>query len=73
MKKILTDCLIILFQTIKNEIPLDEVKEHYKDARAKEYIIDEIKENKLYDELYKQVKVSKGDKVEFADLFKNNR
>ena len=52
---------------------LDEVKEHYKDARAKEYIIDEIKENKHYDELYKQVKVSKGDKVEFADLFKNNR
>ena len=52
---------------------LDEVKEHYKDARAKEYIIDEIKENKLYDELYKLVKVSKGDKVEFSDLFKNNR
>lgn len=52
---------------------LDEVKEHYKDARAKEYIIDEIKENKLYDELYKHVKVSKGDKVDFADLFKNNR
>lgn len=52
---------------------IDEVKEHYEDARAKEYIIDEIKENKLYDELYKQVKVSKGDKVKFADLFKNNR
>ena len=52
---------------------IEEVKEHYKDARAKEYIIDEIKENKLYDELYKQVKVSKGDKVKFADLFKNNR
>lgn len=52
---------------------VDEVKEHYKDARAKEYIIDEIKENKLYDELYKQVKVSKGDKTAFADLFKNNR
>lgn len=52
---------------------IEEVKEHYKDARAKEYIIDEIKENKLYDELYKQVKVSKGDKLKFADLFKNNR
>lgn len=52
---------------------IEEVKEHYKDARAKEYIIDEIKENKLYDELYKQVKVSKGDKVKFSDLFKNNR
>ena len=48
---------------------IEEVKEHYEDARAKEYIIDEIKENKLY----KQVKVSKGDKVKFADLFKNNR
>ena len=52
---------------------IEEVKEHYEDARAKEYIIDEIKENKLYDELYKQVKVSKGDKLKFADLFKNNR
>ena len=52
---------------------IEEVKENYEDARAKEYIIDEIKENKLYDELYKQVKVSKGDKVKFADLFKNNR
>ena len=52
---------------------IEEVKEHYEDARAKEYIIDEIKENKLYDELYKQVKVSKGDKVKFADLYKNNR
>lgn len=52
---------------------IEEVKEHYEDARAKEYIIDEIKENKLYDELYKQVKLSKGDKVKFADLFKNNR
>lgn len=52
---------------------IEEVKEHYEDACAKEYIIDEIKENKLYDELYKQVKVSKGDKVKFADLFKNNR
>ena len=52
---------------------IEEVKEHYEDARAKEYIIDEIKENKLYDGLYKQVKVSKGDKVKFADLFKNNR
>ena len=52
---------------------IEEVKEHYEDARAKEYIIDEIKENKLYDELYKQVKVSKGDKFKFADLFKNNR
>ena len=30
---------------------IEEVKEHYKDARAKAYIIDEIKENKISDEL----------------------
>lgn len=52
---------------------VDEVKEQYKDARTKEYIIDEIKERKLYEELYRQVKVSKGEKMEFADLFKNAR
>ncbi|MGN0728299.1 trigger factor [Treponema sp.] len=52
---------------------VEEVKERYKDARAKEYLIDEIKEKKLFDDLYKQVKVSKGDKVSFADLFKNSR
>ncbi len=53
-------------------ITLDEVKEHYKDPRTKEYLIDDVKEKKLFDELYKQVKVGKGDKVAFADLFKNN-
>lgn len=48
---------------------VDEVKEHYKDARAKEYLIDDTKENKLYDQIYKEIKVSKGDKVSFKDLF----
>ena len=51
---------------------IEEIKKYYDEPRAKEYIIDELKERKLFDELYKQVKVSKGDKVEFADLFKNN-
>ncbi|MBR4630747.1 MAG: trigger factor [Treponema sp.] len=55
----------------QNGLSLDEVKKHYEDARAKEYLIDSTKEQKLYEELYKQVKVSKGDKVKFADLFKN--
>lgn len=56
-----------------NGITVDEVKEHYKDPRTKEYLIDDTKENKLYDELYKNVKVQKGDKLSFADLFKNER
>ncbi len=55
----------------QNAITIDEVKKHYEDARAKEYLVDNTKEQKLYDELYKLVKVSKGDKVKFAELFKN--
>ena len=51
---------------------VEEVKKHYDDPRSKEYLIDDVKEQKLYDELYKEVKVSKGDKIEFADLFKQN-
>ena len=50
---------------------VEEVKKHYEDPRAKEYIIDDTKENKLYDEIYKEVKVTKGDKVAFKDLFQN--
>lgn len=49
---------------------VEEVKKHYSDPRAKEYLIDDAKEQKLYDELYKEVKISKGDKMSFADLFK---
>ena len=50
---------------------VEEVKKHYEDPRAKEYIIDDTKENKLYDEIYKEVKVTKGDKVAYKDLFQN--
>ncbi|HBG65067.1 MAG TPA: trigger factor [Treponema sp.] len=60
------------YQTIaeENGLSLDEVKEHYSDVKAKEYLIDEAKENKLFEMLYKEVKVTKGDKMSFADLFK---
>ncbi|MBO5608405.1 MAG: trigger factor [Treponema sp.] len=62
------------YQKIADEqgITVEEVKKHYDDPRNKEYLVDETKENKLYEELYKEVKVSKGDKVAFADLFKGN-
>ena len=50
---------------------VDAIKEQYKNPRYKEYIIDDLKERKLFEDLYKQIKVSKGDKMEFADLFKN--
>ncbi|MBQ0051724.1 MAG: trigger factor [Treponema sp.] len=53
-----------------NGITVDEVKQHYSDPRSKEYLIDDAKEQKLYKEIFAEVKVSKGDKVAFADLFK---
>jgi len=51
-------------------ISLDEVKKHYENPQQKEYLIDDMKEQKLYTELFQQVKVTKGDKMTFADLFK---
>lgn len=48
---------------------VEEVKKHYSDPRSKEWLIDDTKEHKLYEELYKEVKVTKGDKTSFADLF----
>jgi len=48
---------------------VEDVKKHYADPRAKQYLIDDAKESKLFDEIYKEVKVSKGDKISFKDLF----
>ena len=61
------------YQKIADEqgITLDEVKKHYDDPRNKEYLVDDTKEEKLFEELYKEVKIAKGDKVAFADLFKS--
>ena len=53
-----------------NGMPVEEVKKHYADARSKEYLIDDTKEQKLYKELFAQVKITKGDKVSLADLYK---
>ena len=50
-------------------ITVDEVKKHYADPRSKEYLIDDTKERKLYEMLYKEVKVEKGDKMTFEQLF----
>ena len=48
---------------------VEEVKKHYEDPRSKEYLIDDTKENKLYDQIYKEIKISKGDKLTFKELF----
>ena len=51
-------------------VSVEEVKKHYEDPRAKEYLEDDAKEQKLYTMLFDQVKMSKGDKTTFAELFK---
>ncbi len=52
-----------------NGISVDEVKQHYADPRSKEYLIDEAKEQKLYKDIFAEVKVTKGDKISFKELF----
>ncbi|MCQ2594854.1 MAG: trigger factor [Treponemataceae bacterium] len=52
------------------DISIDEVKNHYKDPRNMEYFVDDMKEQKLYKDLFTQVKTKKGKKQAFADLFK---
>lgn len=52
------------------QISVEEVKKHYADAAKKEYLIDDMKEQKLYAQLFSEVKITKGDKTAFADLFK---
>ncbi len=49
-----------------------EVKKHYEDAMRKEYLIDDVKEQKLYADIFKQIEIKKGKKQAFADLFKNS-
>ncbi len=50
---------------------VEEVKKHYEDPRAKKYLIDDTKEKKLFEQLFKEVKVSKGNKMTFKELFAN--
>ncbi len=54
-------------------ISVDEVKKHYADARRKEYLIDDIKEQRLYAQLLEKCTLTKGAKKAFADLFKNEQ
>ena len=55
-----------------NGVSVEDVKKHYADPRAKEWFIDDVKEQKLYDDIFAQIKVAKGDKTSFADFFKAN-
>ena len=53
-------------------VSVEEVKKHYPDEQSKLYIKEDLKEQKLYDEIFSQIKIKKGEKKSFADLFKQN-
>jgi len=52
-------------------VSLEEVKKHYADPHRKEYLIDDIKEQRLYAQLLEKCTIAKGKKTAFADLFKD--
>jgi len=54
-------------------ISVDEVKKHYADPRKNEYLIDDIKEQRLYTQLLEKCTIAKGKKVPFAELFKDGQ
>jgi trigger factor len=51
------------------EVSVEDVQKQYAEGSYKEYLADEVKDRKLYDELFKQVKVEKGGKMTFESLF----
>lgn len=50
-------------------ISVEEIKKHYADMRAKEYLIDDIKEQRLYTQLLEKCTLTKGAKKTFAEIF----
>ena len=61
------------YQVIADQggMSVEEVKKHYEDPRSKEYLVDDTKENKLFEQIYSEIKISKGDKKSFKELFEN--
>jgi len=54
-------------------VSVDEVKKHYADPHRREYLIDDVKEQRLYAQLLEKCTLTKGPKTAFADLFKSER
>ena len=56
----------------ESSMSVEEVKAEYEKREMSEYLKDRIKEDKLLSDLEKKVKIKKGKKVAFVDLFKEN-
>ena len=49
---------------------VEDIKKQYASEAAKNYLMSDVKTEKLLNQLYSEVKVEKGEKIAFADLFK---
>jgi len=54
------------------DVSVDEVKKYYEQENMKEYLLDSIKENRLFDRLLAESKIKKGKKQKYLDLVGNN-
>lgn len=57
----------------KANTTVEDIQKHYSDPRMKEYLIDDIKENKLYKDLLENATVKKGKKTTFSELFSSEQ
>lgn len=53
-----------------NDAEVEDIKKYYEEPKTKEYLIDSIKERKMFEMLFKEVKVVKGDKMTLEELMK---
>ncbi len=51
----------------------EEVEKYYEDAQHKQYLVDDIKERKMFDMLFSESKIKKGAKQKYLDLAGENR
>lgn len=56
----------------ESSLSVDEVKAEYERRNMIDYLHDRIKEDKLLSDLEKKIKIKKGKKIAFVDLFKEN-
>jgi trigger factor len=53
-------------------VGVEEVKKHYERDDMKEYLLEDIKERKLFDLVLAETKIKNGKKVKYLDLVANN-
>lgn len=51
------------------DVSVEDVKKEYANPRQKQYLIEDLREKKLFAQLFSEVKVKKGKKIPFSELF----